>query len=98
MGWVHKFVLAILLLLATTSAGLAAELSGWVLRGDGNAVTGAQVTLQKEGGGQTFTETTDQQGRYSFEHIPPGRYTLRSGDATLQVYVEPGFNSANLRQ
>ncbi|RDD61877.1 carboxypeptidase-like regulatory domain-containing protein [Ferruginivarius sediminum] len=98
MRWLASPALVFLLIVGATSAVFAAELSGWVLQSNGNPMANASLQLVRQDGGETFTGTTDNQGRYSFEHIPPGRYVLRAGGAERQVYVEPGFNSANLRQ
>lgn len=68
------------------------QLGGWVLQSDnGNTrpVEGATVTLVEHG----VNAHTDREGRFKFDHIPRGRYTLRamseSGQAEREVEV-PG--------
>ncbi len=54
----------------------AGRLEGVVLTGSGTPVPEARVTLLGRDGGTTATMTTGPDGRYSFENLPDGEYTV----------------------
>ncbi len=67
-------------------------LRGTVLDALGNPVEGATVTIQLEDG-TTQTTTTDENGEFVFENVPPGDYTIEvshpyEGDAEMEVTVD----------
>ncbi|HZT32046.1 MAG TPA: carboxypeptidase-like regulatory domain-containing protein [Bryobacteraceae bacterium] len=72
-----------------------APLSG-VVRVEGTAAAGAEVTATNQESGQQFTAHTDAEGRYVFPSLPPGTYDVRvaiSGFMTIRrtgVSIEAG--------
>jgi hypothetical protein len=73
------FVLALaffLLALTAASAQAGGEITGIVTDPKGGVVVGAAVTASDPVGGQSYTATTDGQGRYKIEGLPAGTYTV----------------------
>ena len=75
-------------------SNVPASLSGAVVDGNGNALSGLNVTLtgkDSQGNSVRLTTTTDTNGKYSFAGLAPGTYTLTesapSGDV---VTASPG--------
>src|SRR5512147_2003879 len=62
---------------ATAPAG-SGLLSGRVTSAEGAPVRRAQIQLIGSDGGARKVATTDNEGRYSFPQLPPGRYTIRA--------------------
>ena len=73
-------VLAVLLLVTgPTTARPAAADGACSLQGRLTDQTGAAIphaTVRLDGGGAQSSETADEQGRYRFDRLPPGRYSL----------------------
>lgn len=68
----------------TLNVTLAAvgTLNGIVRRNDGvTIVAGAQVGINRQLAGLPTTTTTDAQGRYSFDYVPLGDFTVTASDA-----------------
>jgi hypothetical protein len=70
----------------------AVQFGGWVLAGEGadrRPVAGADVVIVERG----IRTQTDDEGRFKFDHVPNGHYTLRaiaeSGQAERDI-VLPG--------
>jgi len=61
---------------ATVHAQYRASIQGVVTDPDGAAVTGVTVTLTNLETNQKLTATTDQNGIYNFNALPPSRYSL----------------------
>ncbi|MEW6207413.1 MAG: carboxypeptidase regulatory-like domain-containing protein [Acidobacteriota bacterium] len=64
----------------------AASITGTVKDPAGAVIQGAQVSLRNEATGETRAATTDDQGRFKFERLSPGRYTL--------TFSRAGFKTA----
>jgi hypothetical protein len=81
--------------ICTLTAHVALAQTSAVVRGtvvaaaDGSALPGATVTLTPESAGESLVTTTDAEGRFSFQSVRPGTYTL-SG-------VLPKFSRRELR-
>ena len=61
------------LVLALAAGG---QITGTITDPKGAAVTGAAITARDPLSNQTFTATTDEQGRFKIENLPAGTYTL----------------------
>jgi hypothetical protein len=83
---------------ASTESGQKVRVEGTVLSLNGDLVRKAAVRLQGIGGqpGQpptSYSETTDNGGRFVFDEVPPGRYLL-SADKAGFVTARYGARSA----
>jgi hypothetical protein len=90
MTSMHRWVCALVLALVALTPALAQEYRGRVqgtLTDETQlAVPGAQVTLKNDATGVAVTRTTGPEGRYLFDYVDPGTYTLTaelSGFATV---------------
>jgi hypothetical protein len=90
MTSMHRWVCALVLALLALTPALAQEYRGRVqgtLTDETQlAVPGAQVTLKNDATGVAVTRTTGPEGRYLFDYVDPGTYTLTaelSGFATV---------------
>lgn len=71
--------LAVALNAVSASAAVITIIRGTVRDPMGAVVSQAHVDLLRNGDGQpVMSTTTDEQGRYSFSSVPPGRYQLRA--------------------
>ena len=93
------------ILLILSSATLSAQefrgsLQGQVTDPSQAAVTGAEVTLRNIGTSAERKTTTDEQGRYLFQFLPPGTYSLTTRASgfkqDLREKIEIGL-SENIR-
>src|SRR6266851_4357849 len=73
-----KSLLAVFLSLCAVStyAQYRASIQGVVTDPDGASVSGATVTLKNLGTNQTLTATTDANGIYNFNALPPSTYSV----------------------
>src|ERR1700722_4656788 len=92
-----KFVLRIAFLLACltvmvggTRAQYRASLRGTVIDAQGNAVSGATVTLTNKDTGANLVSTSDDTGIYQFNALAPAPYSL--------TVEHPGFKKKILQQ
>jgi hypothetical protein len=92
-----KFVLRIAFLLACFSvivsgahAQYRASLRGTVIDPQSNAVSGATVTLKNKDTGAALVSTSDDNGIYQFNALPPAAYSL--------TVEHPGFKKQVLEQ
>src|SRR5687767_11682677 len=80
MTSIHRWVCALLATVLLTIPVLAQEYRGRVqgtLTDETQlAVPGAQVTLKNDATGVTVTRTTGPEGRYLFDYVDPGTYTI----------------------
>ena len=87
-----SLALLILILLFSSNQAFAQSATG-TLRGQvqdvlGGLVVGGTVTVT-DAAGVARTATTDDEGRYAFAGLPPGRYTVRAEAAGFEVYENP---------
>ena len=85
-----SFALAIIVLLFSSDSAFAQSSTG-TLRGQvqdvlGGLVVGGTVTAT-DVAGVSRTATTDEEGRYAFAGLPPGRYTLLVEAPGFETYV-----------
>ncbi|HEX8151201.1 MAG TPA: TonB-dependent receptor [Pyrinomonadaceae bacterium] len=87
----------VLVLLAAGLAGAAraqtstvGAITGTVRDPQGAAVTKAEVTILEETTGQTRTVRTGDDGTYSAQSLPVGRYTVSTAPAGFKKTVAPG--------
>src|SRR6266404_605376 len=69
-------VLLVSLCAVSTYAQYRASIQGVVTDPDGASVSGATVTLKNLGTNQTLTATTDANGIYNFNALPPSTYSV----------------------
>jgi hypothetical protein len=84
-----SFALAIIALLFSFNLASAQSSTG-TLRGQvqdvlGGLVVGGTLTVT-DAAGVSRTATTDDEGRYAFTGLPPGRYTVRAEASGFEVY------------
>ncbi|HTQ61773.1 MAG TPA: carboxypeptidase-like regulatory domain-containing protein [Candidatus Solibacter sp.] len=63
-------------LVSSAHAQYRASIQGVITDPQGAAVSGATVTLKNLDTNQTLTATTDDNGIYNFNALPPNRYSL----------------------
>lgn len=88
---VCHFAVVIIALLFSASIALAQSSAG-TLRGQvqdvlGGLVVGVKVTAT-DAAGVARTATTDDQGKYAFAGLPPGRYTVRVEQPGFEVFEQ----------
>jgi iron complex outermembrane recepter protein len=89
---IHSLFLLPLVLVVATLAE-AQSLTGRVVDPQGGVVVGAEVKLSGALLAAQRTTRTDDDGRYAFDRVTPGRYTLRAespGFVTLVIEVTVG--------
>ncbi len=67
------------------------EVTGVVKDPSGAPITAATLTLINADSGVTRSTGTDNEGRYKFVAIPPGRYTLRTEASGFKSETATGF-------
>ena len=79
-------------------AGVTASISGTIKDPSGASVVGATVAATNVGTGITQTQTTNEQGFYSFQTLPLGGYTVEIRKSGFKAYrqtdVKVDVNSA----
>ncbi|HEV2705983.1 MAG TPA: carboxypeptidase regulatory-like domain-containing protein [Pyrinomonadaceae bacterium] len=85
-------------IIACTFAVSAQQQSSGTLRGVvtdevGAVIIGATVTVA-DAAGVERTATTDEEGRYTFSSLPPGRYTVRASATGFALYENLGVEVA----
>ena len=77
----NKFAVAVLLILASFMPAMAqtntTSLTGEIQDATGAAITGATVTLMNPETGLTQATESGDAGQFSFNQIPPGKYTVK---------------------
>lgn len=66
--------------------GTTGQISGTVTDQNGAVVTGASVTITQVDTNATRTATTNEEGIYSFQLLPVGRYTVEVTAANFQAF------------
>ena len=98
--WELGFLLGLLTLFVFASPQLYAQsqvtatLSGTVLDGSGQAVSGAKVTLSNADKGITRTYTTEGTGLFTFTLLSPASYTLEVAASGFKHYKQEGLTLA----
>jgi hypothetical protein len=92
-----KKILGLSVVLVLLAAGVAraqtstvGSISGTVRDPQGAAVTGAEVTILEETTGQSRTVRTGDDGTYSAQSLPVGRYTVSTAPSGFKKTVAPG--------
>ncbi len=73
----------------TASTG---AVTGIALDPSGAVLPGVVVHLAKEGGGERMSATSDENGRFGFLLLPPGRYELQSSIRDFELVSLPEIN------
>ena len=81
-------VAAFLLFAAAASAQGRGQIGGTVTDGTGAIVTGASVTVTRNGTGTTNSTKTDSSGVYVFPSLPPADYTVKAVASGFSTFVE----------
>ncbi len=92
-------ILSILLLLVFTlvctvpaSADVYASLRGTVTDTTGAVVSGVKLTATNTGTGISFTETSKQDGSFSFQQLPIGDYRIKAELTGFKAYQASGIH------
>ncbi|HXJ11158.1 MAG TPA: TonB-dependent receptor, partial [Candidatus Limnocylindrales bacterium] len=86
-GWVRLAVFTIGLGLAARTYSQTAStgaVTGVALDPSGAALPSVVVQLAKQGGGEKKSFTSDENGRFGFLFLPPGRYELQASAANFE--------------
>src|SRR5947209_3026283 len=88
---------AVFLLIGSSFLGPAAAqdastgaVRGSVLDVTGAAIAGASVKLTSTDSGRERTSTTDAQGSFSFDLLPPGEYSVRASAERMATHLRTG--------
>ena len=74
--WWWVFAVTLVLVSPTLAQEYRGRVQGALTDETQLAVPGAQVTLRNDATGVTVTRTTGPEGRYLFDYVDPGTYTL----------------------
>jgi len=91
------FLIALTLLLTSMVAGQDAStgaVKGTVVDATGGAIPDATVVLMNAETGFRYPISTDTQGRFAFEMLPPGDYTARATATGMSAQVTPRLQVA----
>jgi len=91
------FSLLVLFAVPAFSQGTTTRITGTVRDAQGGAISGATVTLQRDGGGTKLTTQSADNGSYVFDLIQAGTYELTIEKAGFNRFVSTG-NSALVNQ
>ncbi len=61
----------------TTSDRAVTSISGMVLDANGSVIPGARISIKKDGTEETLTATTTDDGKFQFESLADGNYSLK---------------------
>src|SRR5919204_4423080 len=82
------FIAALLLVTPVLAQEYRARVQGSVTDETQLAVPGAQVTLRNDATGVAVTRTTGPEGRYLFDYVDPGTYTITAELAGFTSVVQ----------
>ncbi|HJZ67818.1 MAG TPA: carboxypeptidase regulatory-like domain-containing protein [Blastocatellia bacterium] len=90
---IFAFIVAALPIQATQTA--TGSLSGTIKDQTGAVITGAQVSIRNDATGETKTALTGDDGRFKFDKLAPGAYTVSVSQTGFKpsqrtVAIEPG--------
>jgi len=90
---IFAFIVAALPTQATQTA--TGSLSGTIKDQTGAVITGAQVSIRNDATGETKTASTGDDGRFKFDKLAPGAYTVSVSQTGFKpsqrtVAIEPG--------
>ena len=90
---IRKIVLFLILMCLLLSATLAAQefrgrVQGLVTDQSGGVIPGATVTLKNDLTGVESKKVTNEQGRYLFDYVDPGQYSLTTELAGFRTAVQ----------
>ncbi len=80
--FINKFLTALLFVVFTSASafaqtlGTAGTISGTITDPNGAAVVGASLTIKNAVTGFTRSATSDAEGNYSFQNVPPNNYQI----------------------
>ncbi len=94
---IFAFLVAALPIQATQTA--TGSLSGTIKDPAGAVIVGAQVSIRNEATGETKTASTGDDGKFKFDRLAPGAYTVSVSQtgfepAERNVVIEPGRTAA----
>src|SRR4051812_48740206 len=90
---------AAFLLMSASSIGIGTSVAqdastgavrGSILDTTGAGISGAAVTLTSIDSGRERTSTTDSQGGFSFDLLPPGEYSVRASLPKMAPHLRTG--------
>lgn len=88
------FVLTLCVSPALTQQTRMGQLRGRIIDELGGLIVGAAVTAEPQGGGNSRTTTTRDNGEFVFDGLPPGRYTVRAAAPRFAEYQNTEVNVA----
>src|ERR1043165_9925769 len=94
-GWSCRALLGLVLMsLPMWAQDVTGTVQGAVTDSAGGTVTGAKVELINEGTGVTTVRTTNADGDYHFNFVPPGRYTVTASLTGFKMVNTSGVDVA----
>ena len=84
------FALNLLFCAALFAQGTTTRITGSVTDPQGSPVSGATVTIVREGTGSPLTTQTSDSGQYTFDLIQAGTYEITVEKAGFNRFVSPG--------
>jgi len=90
----QKLLLASILFLLLTAAVTAQDASTGAIRGTvvdttGSVIPGASIALVNDSTSFRYSATSDSEGRFAFDLLPPGDYTARAISAGMSPQLTP---------
>src|SRR5438270_13202532 len=83
-------VVSLLLGAAVAQDASTGAVRGSILDTSGAAISGCTVTLTSIDSGRERTSTTDSQGGFSFDLLPPGEYSVRASSPKMAPHLRTG--------